>query len=43
MTDKEIQEWEKEAKEADETIKNFLFYGGIFIVFVIMLYGMIVL
>ena len=30
MTDKEIQEWEKEAKEADETIKNFLFYGGIF-------------
>ena len=43
MTDKEIQEWEKEAKEADETIKNLLFYGGIFIVFVIMLYGMIVL
>lgn len=43
MTDKELKEWEEEAVEADNSIKNILFYGTIFIIFVIMLYGMIAL
>ena len=43
MTDKELQEWEEEAKEADESIKNILFYGTIALVCILMLYGIIVL
>tara|TARA_R100000664_G_C2647624_1_gene69718 strand:- start:272 stop:403 length:132 start_codon:yes stop_codon:yes gene_type:complete len=41
MTDKELQEWEEEAKEADESIKNILFYGTIALVYILMLYAMI--
>ena len=43
MTDKELQEWEEEAKEADESIKNLILIIVVLGFYITMLYAMITL
>jgi len=43
MTDKELQEWEEEAKEADESIQNLILTVVVLGFYAAMLYAMIVL
>ena len=41
MTDKELQEWEQEAKEADESIQNLILIVVVLGFYITILYAMI--
>ena len=43
MTDKELQEWEQEAKEADESIQNLILIVVVLGFYITILYAMITL